>query len=302
MASWNSSCPAVLALGVLLSGCGGAGGGGTASTAPAPAAAPAVTTTSGGPVNLQAANSTVIYQAAAVYGSDNAVPGSSTITLTTDASGNLKAVDFNLLGLRGRDASPSLSLTSPLTVDLRNLVLVFRETFGTYSTTGYTISQVAGAQTLSSSAYGLWASGNPATLGTNGALAFGNLTPAASVPATGSATFNGTATGLGTASSGDTVYALQGNAQIVANFSSQSVTTSLKSLNTINISTSATGSVPDLTGTSAISGNAYSGAIGGGGLAGTIAGNFYGAPAQETAGVWHASGGGIFWGGSYGAK
>jgi hypothetical protein len=60
--------------------------------------------------------------------------------------------------------------------------------------------------------------------------------------------------------------------------------------------------LPNLTGTSTISGNAYAGAISGGTLTGTINGNFYGSAAQETAGVWQASGGGNTWIGSFGAK
>ena len=60
--------------------------------------------------------------------------------------------------------------------------------------------------------------------------------------------------------------------------------------------------LPDLTGTSTLSGNAYAGPIAGTGLTGSINGNFYGYAAQETSGVWQASGGGNTWLGSYGAK
>jgi hypothetical protein len=155
---------------------------------------------------------------------------------------------------------------------------------------------------LNYAAYGLWASGDTATAGRAGTFAFGNLTPTASVPATGSATFNGTTIGVGAATSGSTVYALQGTAQIIANFATQSVTTNLTNLGTKNIWTNAVGSLPNLSGTSTISGNAYAGTIAGTGLTGTINGNFYGPAAQETAGVWQASGGGNAWIGSYGAK
>jgi hypothetical protein len=99
--------------------------------------------------------------------------------------------------------------------------------------------------------------------------------------------------------------ALQGNVQIVANFSTQSVTTKLTGLTTERISPGSgkvTGTLPDLTGSSAISGNAYGGPISGVGMSGTINGNFYGSAAQETAGVWQASGNGKAWLGSFGAK
>jgi hypothetical protein len=254
----------------------------------------------GGPINLQDANSTVSYQAAALYGSGVfASSEKATVTLTTDASGNLKIVSFNLPGFGLKDPGTSFSPTSSDTVAIGNVAIILRETISSIGTMGYTLSQVAGAQTLSYSAFGLWGVGDQAGGGVGG-FAFGNLSPAASIPVTGSASFNGTVTGAGLAN--NTTYALRGDAQINANFASQSVTTKLTNLNTLNISTTATGSLPDLTGSSAISGNAYSGTITGGGLTGTMTGNFYGPAAQETAGVWQASGGGAFWGGSYGAK
>ena len=61
-------------------------------------------------------------------------------------------------------------------------------------------------------------------------------------------------------------------------------------------------SLPNLNGSAAMTGNAYAGTISGGALSGTINGNFYGTAAQETAGVWQASGGGNLWVGSFGAK
>jgi hypothetical protein len=186
--------------------------------------------------------------------------------------------------------------------DATDLAGLFKGVFGSPNTTDSLITQSVGAQYLNYAAYGLWASGDTATAGRAGTFAFGSLTPAASVPSTGSATFNGITIGVGGATSGSTVYALLGSAQIIANFATQSVTTNLTNLSTQNISTNAVGSLPNLSGTSAISGNAYAGTIAGTGLTGTINGNFYGPAAQETAGVWQASGGGNAWIGSYGAK
>ena len=173
------------------------------------------------------------------------------------------------------------------------------------NSTGFTLSQVAGAQSLSSSAYGVWATDDVFTLaGRAGTFAIGNLTPPSAMPVTGSATFTGSTTGVGGATSGkDAFYALQGDAQVIANFGTQSVTTNLTNLKTQDVYVStATGSLPDLTGTSTLSGNAYAGPIAGTGLSGTIKGNFYGTAAQETAGVWQAAGGGNAWLGGFGAK
>ncbi len=307
---------------LFLTGCSG---GGSAATS-APLAVPPTQTqtqpqplsTSGVAVNLQASNTTVTYQAAAVTASVtssgignvtiSAAGQSAIITLTTDASGNLSGVTIpagNISDSVSRAGGTGRSLTDPLTLDFYyQLQDVFTSANGRDQTLGYTLSQVAAGQGLTSSAYGLWASTGNGTPSGAGALAFGNLTPATSVPATGSATFNGFTTGLGGATNGSAAFVLKGNAQIIANFASQAVTTNLTSIGTENISnnSSVLAFIPNLTGTSTISGNAYTGPISGGSLTGTINGNFYGSAAQETAGVWQASGGGNAWIGSFGAK
>jgi len=310
--------PAVfLAPGILfLAACSSGGGGAPSAAAPAPVA-PTVAT-SGAQVNLQPANTAVTYQAASatalvtnagVGGVAAAASGQgATISITTDATGLTKIV-FNVpttgatftqqYSFSVWDYGGPVSGTAPTTT---NLVAILRDVFGFPNTTGSVITQSIGPQSLNSAAYGFWASGDTATTGRAGTFAFGNLTPAASVPATGSATFNGSTIGVGGATGGSTAYALQGKAQIVANFATQSATTNLTSLSTQNISTNVIGSLPDLTGTSTISGNAYTGSIAGTGLTGTINGNFYGPAAQETTGVWQVSGGGNAWIGSYGAK
>ncbi len=311
---------AFLASGVLfLAACGGGGGGGTSpALAPAPAApaAPAVPA-SGGPFSFQPDNTTVTYQPASAtvlvtnagVGGVATAASSQSATITVTTSGGAYTVVFNIpttgttftqqFSEGAFDYGGPFVTFSPTTTDLAGML---KGTFGAPNASSSLITQSIGAQTLNYAAYGVWASGDTATAGRAGTFSFGNLTPTASVPATGTATFNGTTIGVGGATSGSTVYALQGNAQIVANFATQSVTTNLTNLGTQNILTNVTGSLPNLTGASTISGNAYGGPIAGTGLSGTINGNFYGSNAQETAGVWQATGGGNSWIGSYGAK
>jgi hypothetical protein len=302
---------------LLLGACSGGGGSG-ASAVPAPTPVVPPVAAGGASVSLQGANTAVTYQAASatalvtntgVAGITAAAPGQgATISITTDASGLTKIVfSVPTTGTTFTqqytysvwDYGGPVSGNAPTTA---NLVAILRDVYGFPNTTGSAITQSIGTQSLNSAAYGFWASGDSATTGRAGTFAFGNLTPAASVPATGSATFSGITIGVGGATSGSTAYALQGKAQIIANFATQSVTTNLTNLGTQNISTNALGSLPDLAGTSTISGNGYTGPIAGSGLTGTINGNFYGPSAHETAGVWQASGGGNSWIGSYGAK
>ncbi len=310
---------AFLAFGMpLLTACGGGGGGsagtvGAATPAPAPAAAP----TSGIAINLQPAKTTVTYSAAASTaigagkGMGNItiamVGQSATITLSTDASGNLSGVTIPAGSINDTASSGGTgrSLTDPAT-----LLFGFQlqDTLYFANTISYSLSQAAAGQGLSSSAYGIWASTGKSLPGDVGVFAIGNPTPPTSVPTSGSATFNGFTVGAGgpinsNAADGSSIYSLKGDAQIVANFATQSVTANLTNFTTSrSYSNSIQTSVPDLAGKATMSGNAYSGPISGGGLTGTINGNFYGSTAQETAGVWQASGGGNAWIGSFGAK
>ena len=315
-------CLALCALS--LAGCSGGGGGTVVASAPVqvsqstPAPAPVpppVTVTMA--TNLQPPNSVGTYPLTSLdvnvgsQGLDHPPAGQSltTIVIGTDPDGTFGRVNFNVTEPDGRAVVANVSL-SQVDPKLPQLVSMLKPVYGpvTDDANGVVLTQSLGAQQLNSSAFGLWAysyesdpKGNGA--GQTFAFAYGNLTPPASVPTSGSATFNGTTTGLGGDGSGpNALSAVQGNVQINANFSSQSVASKFTNLATQNIYTNATGSLPDLTGTSSISGNAYSGAIAGTGLTGTINGHFYGTAARETAGVWQASGGGSNWVGSFGAK
>jgi hypothetical protein len=243
-----------------------------------------------------------------------AVGQGATITLSTDASGNLSGVSIpagNIEDTVSGGGGPGRSLTDPLTLDF---YYQLQDVFAFDNDSASTISQVAAGQGLTSSAYGLWASSGAgygfwaatgkAFSSDAGAFAFGNLTPPTAVPATGLATFSGFTIGFGGATDGSAAFVLKGNAQVIANFASQTVTTNLTNFQTDNISrnSTATALVPSLTGTSTISGNAYAGTISGPALIGTINGNFYGSAAQETVGVWQVSGNGNAWLGSFGAK
>jgi hypothetical protein len=189
------------------------------------------------------------------------------------------------------DANTGLSgLSSPLTPATIASLFGGNEN-GFLSTTSYFATQSAGTQSLSASAYGIWGSNDGFNASRIGGFAIGSLTPSASVPTTGSATFNGSTVAI----SANDVNTFVGSAQIIANFSANTVTANLT-----NFSGQGGATLPNLTGIASISGNAYAGSISGTGLTvtGTINGNFYGSAAQETAGVWQIPG----LTGSYGAK
>ena len=288
---------------LFLAGCGGGGGDSAPASVPTPGGGPPATT-SGIAGNLQAPNTTVTFQAAATTAvganwttaSISQAGQGATITLTTDASGNLSSITIPAAGFTGTIGPGNFRLTDPLTLDFSYQV----STEMLPGDKSWKLSQVAAGQGLTSSAYGLWGSVGKSQPGDDGAFAIGNLTAPTSMPTTGSATFNGFTMGMGGAADGSTGYAIQGNAQIIANFTTLSVTTNMT--NFVAHTPAPTPSIPNLTGTSTLSGNAYAGTIFGGGLGGLINGNFYGSAAQETAGVWHVTGGGSAYIGSFGAK
>ena len=131
-----------------LSACGGGGGGATVVTpAPAPAPAPAPTTptvtTSGVPISLQAANTSVTYQAASTSANftgnlrveESLISPSGqggTVILTTDASGNLSKVDFSI-NTAGKPANGQItnfsSSLSPNTIQASRIASIFELRF-----------------------------------------------------------------------------------------------------------------------------------------------------------------------------
>lgn len=312
------ACIGLILLSVGLAACSGGGGGVASSAAVSVLPQNPAPTTSGIALNLQPANTTVTYQALAATatgagrGMNNitlsGVGQGATVTLTSDVSGNLSKLAIPAGNISNtytaNNGASNYSLISPRTLDF---TFQLSDTLAFHGEDSSTLSQVAAGQGLSSSAYGMWASTTKNYPGDVGVFAIGNLTPATSVPSTGSATFNGFTIGTGGAinsnsSDGSSAFFLKGNVQIIANFSSQKVTTNLTNFVIGAYTASPPPSVPDLTGSSSISGNAFTGPVTGGGLTGTINGNFYGSAAQETAGVWQASGSGNAWIGSFGAK
>ena len=273
-------CAALVAAG-LLSACGGGGGGGDG---PGSNLQPVRTT-------MQAPNTTQSYQASSAAGWVDPMTGltstgidpagaGSTVTITTDADGNIEKFEFS---------------TNTAGVGFSAEGRPLREPGGFLAETDDFIFG-----SLSYSVFGVWTAPDGGSFGRVGVFAAGVETAAGSVPLNGNATYNGMALGLGTDSNG--AFAFAGDAQIVADFSSQSVRTTFSSLVTHDPVTNKTDTLPPLSGTSTITGNKYSGSINGGALSGNVEGAFYGPGAEETAGVLRAQGGGTTLLGSYGAR
>ena len=294
---------AVLSVLLSLTGCGGGGGGSSSVSSSAPVTNPPTPI----PISFQAPSTTVAYDvssASASVGStgvtgsriDDAGTGS-TVTVVTDASGNLSSVRFNIATPTQpfTNTYSAANLTAIPLLSLTDLAVLLNAAVNTPGANGFTTATSG----LSVSTFGIWAA-NDNTSGRIGVFAGGTPTPVAAMPTTGTATYNGTT--IGAAASSSAAYALAGNAQLVANFSTNTVNTTISNLQFENVSTNQITAQPNLTGTASITGNQYKGPLAGGTLSGTSTGTFYGPSAQETAGVWRVSGGGVTAIGSYGAK
>ena len=263
---------------------------------------------------MQGPGTTVTYGASSAAAKFDAILGvtdsgidaagsGSTVRITTDASGiitdltigtNTANVGFN----KGDQpfGTPGTAIPSNAEV-LRELTAGLQEIFsGGAGSYGFAFVD------LSYSMYGAWAinDSNTGSNGRFGAIAFGVQTQPSSMPTGGSATYNGQALGVG--ATGTSAFAFTGDAQVVANFAGNSVTTAFSNLVTRDVNTNALGSLPTLSGIDSITGNAYSVSISGGGFIGGVDGNFYGPNAEETAGVFLAEDGITTVIGSYGAR
>jgi hypothetical protein len=168
---------------------------------------------------------------------------------------------------------------------------------------------------LSYSKFGVWAIADSSTSGRTGVYAIGAITPIATMPIIGSATYNGYTFGVG--SDSGVLNAPYGSVQITANFSTGSMAYLLSILTTERLNAPSNplgvlplvlfygnyGSLPNLSGSGSISGQQHSGSLTGGTYSGTINGTFYGPNAQETTGTWKAtSTTGASYIGAFGAK
>jgi hypothetical protein len=275
-----------------VSACGGGGGSG-----PGPTIVPFVIQPAGTTVTYPINSASVATTNGVVTGSRIDQPGAGgTFTVTTDGSGNVSAVQFNV-------ATPTSNFTltnnniNPTLGGLNLLANILYSVNTNPGSTGYFRSGGNGVS-LSYSSYGGWASNDGGT-GLFGVFAFGSMTPPASMPVTGTATYSGSTIGI--AASATNSYAFNGTVQLQANFANSTVGTTVSNLQFQDTVSNTVTSQPNLTGSATITGNQYSGTLSGGTLIGTSTGTFYGPAANETAGVWRAAGGGLTAVGSYGA-
>lgn len=296
-----------------LSACGGGGGGSGVASAPIvpPPVVPVVPVPV--PVPWQGTHMTVTYDvdSASATVVSNTVTGTSvdaagsgsTVTVRTNSVNALNdriIVSFNVAtpGARFVNVYPpdGSNLTSLPTLSLSQLSAALLLAYNNTGANGF----VAQAPDLSYSAYGVWATNDTGTAGRIGAIGIGTLTPIASVPTTGSASYVGTTNGAGINAAGP--FALTGAVQIGVNFASGAVSTAITGVQQQNITTNVVSAGASLSGTGTVSGNRLSSTLAGGGTSGVLAGSFYGPAAQEVAGAWRVTGSGSTSIGGFGAK
>jgi hypothetical protein len=276
---------AVLSLVVSTAACGGGGGGGSAPSSATVVLSPL----------LPAASSTKSYPAASAALSFNAgatpsgitsaieaIGAGSQITITTDATGALSnfSITTNTNGANfslGTNLSQSLP-NSATAIDAVTLLLQ-----AGFANPGSFVAVAAQTQ----SAVALWGRNNNNTSGNFGGVSVGIETTAASRPVAGTATFNGVLAGGMVSSLG--YFSIAGDVAATANFGTNTITTSFSNILQRNVSTNGTSTLGNFSGTGAINGSRFTTTVSGAGFNGTTQGAFYGASANEIAGVIRAT-------------
>ena len=282
-----------VAVGVLmlvLSGCSGGGGHSASSTPPAPVSSviPAGSFLSG-PGAAYAGPESGFAFTGGTFNSGTSGNGGATVTLTNDAStGTARFLSISAPAGVGSTYSHTFDLanSAPGTGPLAGLIGVLE---GTQFSDGSVQHELVLDPNLNFATYGLWVNVQSVSVGVEsgatGAFAIGQLTPAAAIPTTGSATYAGST--IGAMINGTTSALLTGSVNLTANFNSMSVNGSMV-LN--SWATGAPAAFANLTlGPAPISagnGGSYSGPLNGSGFTGSASGNFYGPHAEETAGTW----------------
>jgi hypothetical protein len=220
-------------------------------------------------------------------------PASAAAANYDSRSGNPPAAFVNITGIGTSPSDGSNTVTiapdrSAAHLTLRAGGVVIDRDFaivgsfdGLPATTG---DAVLALNDLSASSFGPWAVKTGDTTWQIGAVAFGTPTPVANMPMMGTATYNGTTSGIHTSAAASS--RIDGRATIGVDFAGMTAATSFTNLRTVSGRT-----LPDVGGTAQISGNRYSGNVSGSfSMFGTVQGTFYGPAAEETAGTWAVQG------------
>lgn len=154
--------------------------------------------------------------------------------------------------------------------------------------------------------YGLWANAPSSFNTTLGTGSYGASTPTTGVPASGTiASYSGASVGV--AEVGGDTYITASSVQVTTDFNTATVNSSATegSLLTVPVAvTPANTPLPqlDFNGAGPVSGNGFSANVVGLGVTGDVDGQFYGPAAEEVGGTFSASGTGIDYFGSFGAR
>ena len=307
--------PAVVVVLVLaVEACGGGGGGGATANPGVSAGPPAPTPTS---ANTSASATALVPPGSflagpAVNDAAGTLPHGAQVTSSNDpATGNARLLAVNVI-------SPSSGATVYAhTFDLANATARTRfpaNFIGLFE--GQTLSdgqhehEIALDPSLTYASYGVWSHENAPGSGQSGALVFGQTTPSANVPVSGTASYSGST--IGGLVIGSTTYLLSGTAQLTANFAANTVTGSLSGMKALAVDNTVTpwNTLAINSTISSSNRTVYAGTVTSTStstlspdpLSGTVIGNFYGPHANETAGVWAVTDGTTKAFGSFGAK
>jgi hypothetical protein len=275
-----------------VSACGGGSGGGTVPVRPFTswsAVQPSTAVKAAGISQSGSANYTLLPNGDLRITSINSISpvdaSSSSTTLTFDANRNLTAIDITTPSSSVSFSNTTLGGTS---VSCSGPICVGVNASGTSAAVLYNPYDPGVAWEYQS--FGVWATGST-TAGTIGTMSYGAPTPVNAIPTTGSAIYNGFATGYYVDSTG-LLYGSAASMQANVTFGNLTSSIAFSTNGTvINNTTTGTTQRPDLnlagiwnyTAGAAQFAGAVSNAAG---LSGTATGRFYGPAAEEIGGIY----------------
>jgi hypothetical protein len=284
---------------IALTGCGGGGGGGgsgSMGTPPPPGSASSLvapgTFLAGPGGSFTDAADSLTFNGSSVTSASNSASGAQ-IGLTTDPStGKTRFLSLNIPLGDGSTYSHTFDVAGAFAGSGPSAGLIAMEE-GTLSN-GTVQNTLILDPSLTFSTYGIWLNAQSSTAGATGAIAFGNMTPAAGIPTSGSATYSGKTLGTALNLAQGTASVLTGTATFNANFTTMMISGNLNLNDVTNNVAFANLSMP-ATNIAASAGGPYNGSLtgtlpdGNPVASSDVHGQFNGPTANETSGTWSAA-------------
>jgi hypothetical protein len=297
---------------IALTGCGGGGGGGSGGMAPPPPPGSASSLVAPGTFlagpggNFTDSADSETFSGNTVTSASNSASGAQVGLMTDASTGKTRFLSLNIPLGDGSTYSHTFDLAGAVAGSGPSAGLIAMQEGALGN--GLFQNTLILDPSLTFSTYGIWLNEQQGgAAGATGAIAFGNMTPAAGIPTSGSATYSGKTLGTALNLAQGSASILTGTATFNANFTTMMITGNLN-LNDVTNNVPFANLTMPATNIAAGSGGAYNGTLTGmlpdnnPVATSDVHGHFNGPTANETSGTWSAANSNWRALGAYGAK